>query len=126
AQLEQTLGVISQLKLALASLRRETRSDASFALMAEGFVDEIARLEAEVNEAIGLYEVGADLWLRVEGQGIEGAATPAEVLTSVVDALRKGLQALTEYRGWGALSARPREAARQAMEVSVAALAPGS
>ena len=49
----------------------------------------------------------ADLWLAVEGRGIEEGVGPSSVLTALLDAFRKGVQTVAEFLFTGQLSRRP-------------------
>lgn len=62
-ELRQALEALSDLRLALASLKRDVgRSNArNFGIMAEGTLDEITRIESEVNEYLGVDDVRAQL-----------------------------------------------------------------
>lgn len=126
-EFDQALAAVDNLKRALAELRRDVTHPDNFALFAEGYVNDLSKLESEINEFIGLQDAQASLWLRVKGEGIDGAHTPSGVLTNLVDALRKGLQTLTEFiLRDGKLLSRPTKTIQQAVEVNVAALAVGS
>lgn len=65
AQLDQTLTEIARMYRALAALRRDVQPQSSewFALLAEGPLDEIARMEADVARYCG--RTDAELALRL-------------------------------------------------------------
>ena len=126
-QLKQSLRALTTLQLAVASQRRELEGQPSLhALMAEGALDEIARIQSEVNAYIGIDDARAKLWLRVVGDQIDASNAPTGVVTSLLDSLRKGLQAATEQAYSGTLSARPTALVQQAVDVRLAAIAEGS
>jgi hypothetical protein len=63
--------------------------------MAEGPIDEIQRLQAQVNAYAGrevAEEHDADVWLRLYGRDIEWPEVPTSALTAVLDAFRKGVR----------------------------------
>ncbi len=126
--LRQALDAISNLRLALASLRRNVGSvnTTNFCVLAEGPIDELTRIEADVDAYLGLDEARAPLWVRVEGEGIDAGNAPTSVMTAILNSFRKGLQAATEHLVTGRLSARPTAAVQQAVDVRLTALAPGS
>ena len=53
-QLAQARQALAQLRAALASLEREVTNPRNFAVMAEGTLDEIARIERDVNAYLGV------------------------------------------------------------------------
>jgi hypothetical protein len=125
-ELRQALEALSGLRLALASLRRDIANPRNFGVIAEGTLDEITRIESEVNEYLGIDDVRAQLWMHVMGAGIEAGDAPTAVMTSLLDSFRKGLQAATEHAHTGKLSARPTAKIQQAVDVRFAAVAQGS
>lgn len=60
-ELKQALNAVAKLHVALATLRQEVapQSQENFEVMAEGVVDEIERLEAEINAYTGLASIRA-------------------------------------------------------------------
>lgn len=125
-ELRQALGAIETLQLALSALKRDVPSTRNYAVLAEGTVDEIARLQAEVNEYLGVDDVRAELWMRVTGPTLDEPDAPSGVLTAVLDAFRKGLQAGTEHAHLGTLSTRPTAEIQRAVDIRVASLREGS
>lgn len=116
------------LRLALAALRRDvgTANPRNFGIMAEGTLDEISRIESDVNQYLGVDDVRAQLWMRLLGSGIHADDAPTAVMTWTLDNFRKGLQAATEHAYTGKLSSRPTAKVQQAVDVRFAAVAQGS
>jgi hypothetical protein len=126
--LRQALEALGHLRLALASLKREVGSVnlRNFGVMAEGTLDEITRIESEVNTYLGIDDVRAQLWMRVFGDRIDSYDAPTGVMTWTLDSLRKGLQAATEHAYTGKLSTRPTAKVQQAVDLRFAAVTQGS
>lgn len=61
-ELRQALEALGDLRLALASLKRDVgrTNPRNFEIMAEGTLDEITRIESEVNEFLGIDDVRAN------------------------------------------------------------------
>ncbi|MCC6875486.1 MAG: hypothetical protein IT378_14355 [Sandaracinaceae bacterium] len=127
-ELKQALAALETLRLALAALKRDvgTKSRSNFAILAEGTIDEIERIQQDVDTYLGLDDLRAHLWMRVTGPSLEMPDAPSSVLTAVLDALRKGLQAATEHAYRGALTTRPTSQVQRAVDVRVAVVAEGS
>src|SRR5262249_51582528 len=62
----------------------------------------------------------------IEGRGIGEGTGPTSVLTALLDALRKGVQTVAEFRYAGQLARRPRAALKDACDWRVVAPHPGS
>jgi hypothetical protein len=130
-QLNQSVEQLGRLYRGLASVYREEfpRNASLFALMAEGPLEHIRRLEREIAEYTGVSaaeESEAELWLRIHGRDIEAHAAPTSVLTAFLDALRKGVQSVAEFVETGRLTTRPTASLKQACDLRVVALQAGS
>lgn len=130
-QMDQALQQLGRLYRALAALRRqvEAANPRNFAVLAEGHIDEIRRLQREMDEyagAVAAQEDAAPLWLRVVGRDIEWQSAPTSVLTAILDAFRKGVQSVAELILTGDLTTRPTAALKRSTDFRVVALAPGS
>ncbi len=66
------------------------------------------------------------LWLHIEGKDVHWPEAPTSVFTALLDALRKGVQAGTEYIARGALGTRPTSAIRSACDFRIVGLQSGS
>ena len=129
--LQLALEQLGRVYRAIASLRAEypQASPSWLAVMAEGWIEQAHRLQREIAEFSGaaeLEEAQAELWLAVEGRGIGDGVGPSSILTALLDALRKGVQAVAEYLFAGQLARRPTAALKQACDWQVVALMPGS
>jgi hypothetical protein len=130
-QLTQALEQLSGMYRSLASLRAEVmpKNRKWFALMAEGPVDEIRRLEEQVAEYTGrkAFETNdPDVWLRIVGPTLAWPEAPTSVLTAFLDAFRKGVQAVAEYLDTGHLTARPTRELKRACDLRIVTFQPGS
>jgi len=110
--LQLALEQLSHVYKAIAALRTEhARASKSWlAVMAEGWIDQARQLQREIEEytgVIALEESQAELWLAVEGLGIGEGVGPASVLTALLDAFRKGIQAVAEFLYVGQLHDGP-------------------
>jgi hypothetical protein len=130
-QLKSTRDALNDLEASMAALNRRRGSvhPDRFALMAEPLLDHIRRLRAEIDEYIGLTAAvlaEAPLWLRLQGPGIELNYAPTSILTAMVDVLRVGVQAVAEFLHLGGVGARPTAALKEACDLRLVDLAPGS
>lgn len=130
-QMQQALEQLARLYEGLAALRRqfEPVNPRNFATLAEGHLEEIRRLQHELDEyagAVAADEHAAPLWLRVVGPAIEYPSAPTSVLTSILDSFRKGVQAVAELLLTGGLTTRPTAQLKRAADFRIVALAPGS
>jgi hypothetical protein len=130
-QMLQAVGQLGRLYEALGALRREVEplNPRNFAILAEGHLDDIRRLRDELDRYAGVVaarETAVPLWVRVVGPGIEGDCAPTSVLTSILDALRKGVATVAEFVLTGGLTTRPTAALKTASDFRIVALAPGS
>ena len=129
--MQQALEQLARLYDGLAALRRDVEpvNSRNFAMLAEGHLDQIRVLQHELDEyagAIAVDEHAAPLWLRVVGPNIEWQSAPTSVLTSILDALRKGVQSVAEMILTGGLTTRPTAALKRSADFRIVALAPGS
>jgi hypothetical protein len=62
----------------------------------------------------------------VVGPNIEWQSAPTSVLTSILDALRKGVQSVAEMILTGGLTTRPTATLKRSADFRIVALAPGS
>jgi hypothetical protein len=130
-QLQQAVERLGCMYRATAVLRAEVLpvNARQFALMAEGPVDEIQRLQAQIDAYTGreaAEEHDADVWLRLYGRDIEWLEVPTTVLTAVLDAFRKGVQMVAQLISSGQVTTRPRRELRRACDMRVVAFRPGS
>lgn len=130
-QLNQASIQMGRLYKALAALRIQVEpfNAKAFALLAEGPLSQLRELQQEIDVYVGLskvYEQQADIWLRLQGPDIIWGNSPSSVLTSFLDALRKGVQTIAEYDVTGKASTRPHGNIRKAADFQLVALAPGS
>ena len=131
SQMEQAIEHLGRIYQSLAALRREVEpiNPRNFAVLAEGHVAEIRRLQQQLDEYAGLVAAGehaVPLWLRVVGRGLDWPAAPTSVLTAVLDALRKGVQSAAELTLRGALTTRPTAELKRSTDFRLLAFAPGS
>ena len=122
-QLQRLYRAVADLRASIAPLNPQ-----KFALLAEGPLDQIRELLAELDAHAATESGGAGrtLWLHVEGQGIRWPDAPSSVLASLLDILRKGVQAVAEFTARGMLSTRPTAELKRACDLRMVALAPGS
>ena len=130
-QLSQAVEQLGRVYRALSALKKEVLpvNGRQFALMAEGPLDEIRKLEQAIDAYTGkaTAEVNdCDVWLRILGPSLSWPEAPTSVLTAFLDALRKGVQALTEYLATGSLTTRPTKELKRACDLRVVAFQPGS
>lgn len=130
-ELTQALEQLARMYRILAGLRANVlpKSAHQFSLMSEGPLDEIRRLEAMVNELSGrpaAEAAEAQVWLRIQGKGAAWPEASTSILTTFLDTLRKGVQAATECIYTSTLSTRPTKALKQACDLQIATLQPGS
>jgi hypothetical protein len=130
-QLAQAIEQLGRMHHALAALKKEVLplSESRFALLAEGPLDEIRKLEAAIDVYTGKAEAvrnDSDVWLQIVGPSLIWPEAPTSVLTAFLDALRKGVQALTEYLATGSLTARPTKDLKRACDLRVVAFQTGS
>jgi hypothetical protein len=130
-QLTQTVEQLTRMYRALAALKAEVLpvNPQRFALMAEGPLDQIRSLQAEL-DAYGAREAvedqEADVWMRLVGPNIVWPETPISVLTAFLDNLRKGVQTVAEFLARGRLGVRPTAELKRTCDLRVMAFRPGS
>lgn len=131
-ELDQAMASLLQMHRALAALRADVlpRSARQFALMAEGPLAEIRRLQEEIDEYSGAADAEsetADLWMRIVGARISWPAAPISILTAFLDGFRKGVQAVAAYDLRGTVQGGRRPGALQkACDFEMIALRAGS
>ncbi len=129
--LARTREALGHVEAALASLyrRKDDIHPDRFALMAEPAVDQILRLRDEIDTYIGFAAAKAavvPVWLRLEGPGITLDTAPTSVVTATIDHLRVGVQSVAEYLWRGIANLRPTSVIRQACDLRIVGLEPGS
>jgi hypothetical protein len=127
--LRQAFDQLSRTYRALAGLQADhpTASPEWLAVMAEGFLDHARQLHREIEAytATARNEEQADVWLVIEGPGIGEGSWPASVLTALLDALRKGVQAVLEF-GSASAGGCPATALKEVCDWQIIALTAGS
>ena len=130
-ELGQAVEQMGRMYSALAALRRDVLpiNPKQFALMAEGPQDEIAALQFAIDEYSGRHDLAerdSDVGLRILGPRLQWPEAPTSVLTAFLDALRKGVQAITEFNLTGHLTTRPRKDIQRACDLRVVTFQTGS
>ena len=130
-ELTQALEQLVRMQQALASIRKEVFSlnPRRFSLLAEGPLEEIRKIQSEVNEYIGVTaaeENDADLWIRIQGKEIAWPNASTSILTAFLDALRKGITTVAEYLATGQLAMRPTTDLKDACDLRIVGLRTGS
>ncbi len=128
AQLNHTLEQMGRMYRALASLHAKAAGTVQFPLLAEGPLDEIRKLREDIEAYTGVPEAveqDAHLVMRLEGNRLKWPEAPASVLSSFLDALRKGIQTVAAL-GEGGRPARLSREIKEACDLRVAAILPGS
>jgi hypothetical protein len=130
-QLNQAVEQMGRMYRALAALRREVLplSEKQFALMAEGPLDEIRRLEEGINAYTGKDTAeasDADVWLRITGPTLGWPEAPTSIVTALLDSLRKGVQAIAAFSSTGHLTTRSTKELKHACDLRIVAFQPGS
>jgi hypothetical protein len=130
-QLRQAVGQLERMYRALATLRTEVspKNARQFALLAEGPLDEIRHLQAQIDAYAGVVaaeEQDADIWLRIHGRNIEWLDVPTSALVAVLDAFRKGVQTVAGFLLTGRAVKRLNMKVKQACDLRLVAFRPGS
>lgn len=130
-QLQQTIEQLGRMYHAMAALRVRVLplNARNFALMAEGPLDEIRRMQAEIDAYVGVEaaeEHDADVWLRLYGRHVGWPDAPTSVLAGMLEAFRKGIQTVAEFIATGQVATGLRPAIRRACDMRVLAFRPGS
>jgi len=131
SDLQQMVEQLTRLYEVLLVLGRDIapKNPSLYAVMAEGPVDQIEDLRRQIDETVGLaslQELRADVWLAIEGDGIEAQSTPSSLLASYLDIVRKGVQSIAEINLQGSLSTRPTRDLQEACDLQLVALQAGS
>jgi hypothetical protein len=126
--LQQMLEQLGRLYEIVLELGRDIapRNPALYEIMAEGPVDQIEQIRRQIDEAVGLaslLEHRADVWLDIEGEGIDVQSAPSSLLAAYLDVVRKGVQEVAEANAQGR---RPAKDLQQACDLELVALQPGS
>lgn len=130
-ELRRTHDALGDLYRALAALRREYEAarPEAFAVLSEGPLQEIHRLQAEVDEYTGLTSAQSEqapLWLTVSGERAKWGETPSSVLTAFLDALRRGVQLIAGFELAASPLGRPQLELQRACDFELVAFQPGS
>jgi len=130
-QLNQAVERLGGMYRAMAALRAEVLpvNARNFALMAEGPLDEIRRMQAEIDAYAGVEaaeEYDADVWLRLYGRDIGWPNVATSVLAGTLEAFRKGMQTVAAFIATGQVTTGSRLAIRRACDMRVMAFRPGS
>jgi hypothetical protein len=130
-QMQQALEQLGRVYRGLSALREQFEAihPRKFTTLAEGHLEEIRRLQHELDEyagAVAVDEQAAPLWLRVTGPEIVWQSAPTSVLTAILDAFRKGVQSVAELMLTGGLATRPTASLKHSADFRIVALAPGS
>ncbi|MDA1191118.1 MAG: hypothetical protein O3A46_05460 [Candidatus Poribacteria bacterium] len=115
---------------AIASLRRDVypQNPQMFHVMAEGPRDQIRLLQQDIERYTGItqaQEYDADLWMRLEGNGIDAYDAPTSVVGTWFSHLRTGVQAVAAYMTKGVIST-PTKWIRQACDFRMVGVQQGS
>jgi hypothetical protein len=116
---------------ALAALRAEhpNAKPEWLAVLAEGFIDHARQVQQEIEQYTGIASIAearAELWLAIDGRRVGAGEGPSSILTAVLDAFRKGVQAAPEFLPAGQLARRPTAALKNACDWRILAFVPGS
>ncbi len=130
-ELDVSLEQLARMHRMLAALKaeRERYSGAWFSVVTEGPLDEIERLEREIDRLTGraaLRAQRAEVSIRIVGAGLAWPCSPLSVLTNFADALRKGVQTISELVLTGELASRPTRALNEACDLRLVGLTAGS
>jgi hypothetical protein len=125
-ELAQALEAMGYMYRALVSLRKDILpvNPRNFALLAEGPVDEIRKLEEQINEYSGraaAEEHDSDVWLRVVGPPQDWPEVPMSLVTDLLGAFRNAAQAIAGLAWAGRLATRPAGELERACDLRIAA-----
>ena len=128
AQLSQALQQLERLYRALGETRSTIlpENPGLFAIMAEGPLKAIDSLQSEIDEYSGrliAIESQADIWLRVLGTGISWPFGRTSIVTSYLDALRRGIFSIAEQISKRKISSSD---LKKACDLDVVSFLPGS
>lgn len=129
--LMESHAALGDLYEAIAALKREYAEAnlRAFQLLSEGPLQEIKRIQAEIDQYTGLALVEANdpsLWLRLEGERARWRETPSSVLAAFLDALRKGVQSIGAFNNTKVSRGRPPAELQRACDFELVAFQPGS
>ncbi len=128
AQLDQAVEQMGHMYQALASVYAKAAGTRQFPLFAEGPLDEIRKLREDIEAYAGVAEAmaqDAHLVMRLEGTCLVWPEAPSSVLTSFLDAFRKGIQTVAGL-GEGGRRAHLTREIKEACDLRVTAIFPGS
>lgn len=128
AGLLQAIEQAGTLERGLSALRRDLpqASPANLALLSEGPLDQLDQIQGEIQEYRAQTRASDFLGVRLAGELIHLRETPISVLTAVLDAIRKGVQAIAEIKVRGQRLGRPTAELKRLCDFQILALAPGS
>jgi hypothetical protein len=129
--LQQMMEQLSLLYEILLGLERDVaaKNPRLYEIMAEGPMDQIDELRHQIDEAVGLStlrESRADVWLSLQGEGIDVQSTPSSLLASYLDAVRKGVQDIAQVNLEDHLAAHSKKELKEACDLQLVDLQPGS
>jgi hypothetical protein len=124
--LAQALEAMGDMCRALVSVREDILpvNPRNFAVYASGFVDEIRKLQEQIDEFSGRVaaeEHGSDVWLRVVGPPQDLAEVPMGLVTALLGAFREAVQAVTGFASAGQHATRPDGALERASDFRITA-----
>ena len=128
-ELRATLEALNTLYLGLEVLRGEFgHRPNQLRLMAEGPLDEIRRLEAELQAYTEAFQATppVTVWLTLSGGLARWAETPSRVLSGALESLRKSVQAIAQFDLLGRTDIRPTRPLLEASDPELVLLQPGS
>ena len=134
-ELELTREQLARAERAMEAIRREIlpANKATYQLMAEGYVEQIQRLRAQIDAYLGIDAVldsQSNVVISLEGERVRLGDTAVGVMTKIVDSFRRGLQALVSFRSSQALppgaTGRPKRWVAQLCDLPLVAVQPGS
>jgi hypothetical protein len=130
-QLNQAVEQLGRMYRALAALQRDVLplNGRRFALLSEGPLDEIRKLEEQIDAYTGKRVAESnesDVWFQIAGPSLTWPDAPTSVLTALLDAFRKGVQAIAEFISTGQLTTRPTKELKRACDLRIVAFQPGS
>lgn len=128
-ELQATLEALTTLYRGLEVLRREFSTQPTrLQLMAEGPLEEIRRLETELQAytALFLSPPAVSIWLTLAGKLARWAETPSRVFSASLDSLRKCVQSIATFDMLGRTDTRPTRALLEASDPELVLLQPGS
>lgn len=129
AKLRAALEALATLYSGLEALRREYGDrPRQLRLMAEGPLDEIVRLEAELQAYTQLFSPTpvVPVWLTLAGGLVRWSETPSRILAGALDSLRRGVQSLAQFDLMGRTDSRPTRHLLEASDPDVVLFQPGS